>query len=728
MTKTIDVSMKVTAEHLVRSAFVYVRQSSARQVEYNLESQRRQYNMRQQANDLGWPDDKVVVIDDDQGKTGTIARTRAGFEQLATAVGRSEVGIVLSLEVSRLARNSPDWHHLIYLCRWTGTLMADEHTIYDPSHSSDRLLLGIRGQFAEMETDTSIHRMIEARWNKARRGEYLIVPPAGYEIDDSEQQVMTSDELVQEAIRTTFAKFDELGTARQVFIWFRDHDRQFPVRATRRRHPVVWVSPLYRHFLDVLRHPTYAGVYAFGQTKTVRGIDPADPTTVKVTRQRVDLEDWPVLIRDHHAAYISFEKFLENRERIRSNCVMTIRDDQAAKGPAREGKALLQGLVRCGHCGRRMTVSYGGRRSSPTTQRTVQYRCYARRNHYGDKDCQIVGGKQIDNVVVQAFLDAIAPAGVDAAVLADEQLRRETEAIERHWELRIESAKYQVDRAQRQYDAVEPENRIVARELERRWNEQLQQLEAVRSQARAAKQKLRPLTELELARAKQLGADLEVVWNKDTTTNRDRKQLLRYAIEEVQLRGEDKTYHVRIVWKGGLVTDHEVVRFRRGQWNVTPEDTVELMRKLAREFDDAQIARILNKQGRRSGPGNAFTKAVVAKLRRQHGIAHVEKRPAQDPREGPFTADEAARELGVSETTIHRWLRDGVLAGSQATPGAPWRIVLGDETRRRLCDGDAPTDWVGLTEAARRLGLAKSNREAHGVENRCIFRRLWSSG
>lgn len=343
-TASAERSSKITPGHLERAAHVYVRQSSYHQVEHNLESQRRQYELRRRAVDLGWPADRVTVIDEDQGMSSRDPGRRDGFTRLAAAVGRGEVGIVLSLEASRLARNNPEWHHLIYVCRWTGTLLGDELGIYDPADANDRLLLGIRGQMSELELETTIQRMVEARWSKARRGEFLTIPPAGYEIDDLEQCVMTSDLAVQQAIRTVFTKFDELGTARQVFVWWRDHALRFPVRRCQLKgHPVVWGPPRYASILDVLRNPIYAGAYVFGRTKLVREIDPTDPRRVQIRRERVAMDDWSVLIKDHHPAYISFEKYLENLGRLRNNTVMSRDDDEMSKGPAREGDALLQG-------------------------------------------------------------------------------------------------------------------------------------------------------------------------------------------------------------------------------------------------------------------------------------------------------------------------------------------------------------------------------------------------
>ncbi len=700
---------KIQSEHLQRVAYVYVRQSSPYQVEHHQESRRRQYDLAAWAEQAGWARERIIVVDQDQGRSAAVAHARDGFEGMATAVGRGEVGIVIGLEVARLARNSPDWHHLMYLCRWTRTLIADEHAVYDLSVNADRMVLGLRGQLSELEIDNSIRRMVEARWSKARRGEIMTIPPAGYEIDDEGQFVLTSDEAITHALRTVFAKFDELGTGRQVWVWWREQGLKLPVRRIEpRSHPVVWVAPSYRIILNILHHPIYAGAYVFGRSETVRKIDPGDGRTLRVRRMTRERTTWPVLIEDHHPAYITFATYRHNQERILGNKMMQVdNDDGRHRGAPREGRALLQGLVRCGRCGRPMLVSYGGSRGG-IQGRTLQYRCRGARPMTGAPECQLIGGQRIDQAVVKAFLEASCPAAVDVLARVEESIHHHNEAAARACELQIEKAQYVAERAERQYHAVEPENRVVARELERRWNERLLELESLRAQAEAAQQTLQPLTHAELARARELAADLDRVWHAATTTNPDRKGLLRCLIGEVQLTAEPTQYRVRIVWKGGAVTDRDIVRRKNGGVP-TPEDTIELVRKLAIEFDDAQIARILNKQGRRSGRDLPFTQSSVLSLRGKNQIPVCSKPRARDPHEGPFTADEAARELGVTMQTIHRWLRDGVLAGAQATPGAPWRIVLTADVRTRLKGGDAPKDWVGLSEAARRLGLAKSN-------------------
>jgi DNA invertase Pin-like site-specific DNA recombinase len=699
---------KIRPEHFERAAYVYVRQSSMRQVRQHNESARRQYELVDWICSIGWPKERVVLVDEDQGKSGANPNSRSGFERLASAVGRREVGIVVALEATRLARNSPDWHQLMYMCRWTDTLIADDHTIYDPTLNADRAVLGMRGQMSELEIELSIKRMQEARWNKAARGELMTIPPAGYDLDDLNQLQITSDEAVRHAIQTVFDKLPELGSARQILVWWQKQGLKFPVRRIElRTHPVLWLDPVYRMFLQTLRNPIYAGAYVFGKSETVRELDPEDPTKLRIRRRSLPEAEWRVLIRDHHPGYISYEKYGENRRRLQANSMMKSDPNQA--GPVREGAALLQGLVRCGHCGRTMGVGYGGSKRGTRTKLIFQYRCYGAKNSTAVKGCQTVGGKRIDQIVVATFLDVTEPAMVEAAAQANEELSKEVEASQRSWSFQVEKAEYEAERAHRQYDAVEPENRLVARQLEKRWNERLAELEETRQKANEAQMRQPRLSDEELRRVACLATSLGEVWAAETTTNRDRKNLLRCLIEEVQLRTESEHYQVRIVWKGGAATDRLVKRQKRGTAHRTSEEDIELVRKLAKQFDDAQIARTLNRQGRRTGLGNAFTKENVSSLRGRHKIPKCPKQPAKNAREGPFTADEAASELGVCTSTVHRWVRDGVLAGQQATSGAPWRIILTEEVRKRLSGGEAPDGWVGLTEAARRLGLSKPN-------------------
>lgn len=698
---------KIEATHRERQVWIYVRQSTLWQVEHNEESRRRQYALVDRAKTLGWSDEQVIVVDEDQGVSGSTPNNRTGFIRLVSAVGRGEVGMVMGVDLSRFARNSPDWHLLIYLCRFTCTLIADEHGIYDPDSSTDRLVLGVRGQMSEVEIETMLDRMATARWNKAQRGELTGIVPAGYERDEEGRIVITSDERVALAIRTVFEKLDELGSTRAVSTWMRSEGLLYPVRRKELRgHPVVWTTPTPARVRRTVKHPIYAGAYAFGRTEAVRVVEGGHGQRPEVKVRRRVRDGYAVLLRDHHEEYISFADHERIVEKLAERTPMTRARGEGHRGAVREGPALLQGLVRCGQCGRRMYVLYGGRRSQGSRPRTITYQC---KGAPGMGMCQAAGGKRIDQLVVAEFLKVTRPAAIEALVLAEKAARREAEEMERRWSLRVEQAQYEVSLARRRYEAVDPDNRIVARELERRWNERLVELEEVQARARVAEREHCALTEEEIREGRRLAMDLERLWDAPTTAVVDRKALLRTIIDEVQVRTSNETVELLVVWKGGACTELTLERHPYRPVHATPEDTVELIRRLALELDDTQIARVLNKQGRRGQMGRPYTKEAVRSLRRKNAIDRCQTPQARDPRQGPFTADEAAVELGVKSSTVHRWLRDGLLPGRQATPGAPWRIVLTEELRRRLEGGGAPKGWVRLGEAATRLGLTKSH-------------------
>ena len=696
---------KITNHHLDRMAYVYVRQSSPGQVLGHVEGRLRQYQLLDLAEKFGWPKERIKIVDTDQGKSGANPDSREGFRDLITAVARGEVGIILALEASRLARNSPDWHNMIYMCRWSTTLIADETTIYDPTDPSDRMILGIRGQMAEMELENSIDRMIKARWNKAARGEFLTVPPAGYDIDELGRFIKSRDETVRHAIETVFVKFDELGSASQVYNWWREEGLKFPIRRKiRHNQSIQWVGVCYKAFLRVLHHPIYAGVYAFGRTKSEKRLDTEGSGKIKT--KIIKRDQCEIFIRDHHDAYISYEKYLDNQGKIEGNTTMK-RTSDTQTGAVREGACLLQGIALCGKCGRALKVSYGGHKSL-TRGRIYQYRCFGSKPQSGSGDCQVIGGKRIDAVVVEAFIEVTQPAAEGAVKAAIDLAQNKNESLIKYWDLQIEKASYEVQRAFRQYDGVEPENRLVARTLEKNWEEKISELEQIKIKAKEATYRVPTLADGDLDRIRKLGKNLGKIWTAETTTNIDRKRLLRTLIEEVQLNVMEKSYSVKIIWKGGAITERSVPRLKGGKICATSEEDIDLIRKLAEEFDDAQIARTLSKQGRKSGRGLPYTKSSVMSIRGKNKIPACKPRQQKDPIAGPFTADEAAKELSVGMSTIQRWLRDGLLVGKQLTPCAPWQIILDTETRKRLTDGDAPKGWVGLTAAANYLNTSKA--------------------
>jgi excisionase family DNA binding protein len=689
---------KVQASHLGRNAVVYVRQSTFVQVEKNQESTRRQYDLVGRAQELGWSEEQVVVIDEDQGRSGATSEGRSGFARVMSEVALGQVGIVLAIEASRLARNNADWQRLIWFCSLTETLLADQDGLYDPSLLDDRMVLGLKGTISELEWHTIRKRLRDAAMNKARRGELEIILPAGYEWQIGGGIVLSPDRQVTDVLRLVFDKFDELGSSRQVALWLREQDIKLPRRQMNQpKGPLRWIEATKDAVYDVLTHPIYAGAYVYGRRRTLRQID-ADGN---VRKRSVGLrrDEWSVLIRDHHPGLIDWQRYEQIEKRMMEN-----RTYHGQPGPVREGAALLQGLVYCGSCGRRMAVAYNG-----NGRRFGQFICRRDWENRGSRYfCQTLGGRRIETAVVELFLDAVEPAGVEVALHALESIQHEQEQLAHHWRQRIERAEYEAELARGRYEAVDVANRLVSVELERRWNEALASALRVRREAEEhLRRVLHELSDFERQRILRMSQDVHRIWTAPTTTPRDRKRLLRSVLERVVLTAEEHTVKVSVEWKGGQVSKLEVERKRRGEPTyVTDKEVVELVRKLAVEggLDDTQIARVLIKRNMRTATGLTFTKLRVQSVRSQYQIPRATGHRGDEP---SLTAEQAAAELGVSDHTIHAWLRDGLLRGEQLMPGAPWRIVLDDDTRRRLAGENAPTGWVGFEQAARRLGVSK---------------------
>jgi excisionase family DNA binding protein len=609
-------------------------------------------------------------------------------------VALGHVGIVLAIEASRLARNNADWQRLIWFCSMTETLLGDQDGLYDPSLLDDRMVLGLKGTISELEWHTIRKRMREAALGKARRGELEIALPAGMEWDGQFGIRVSADRQVLDTIRLVFEKFDDLGSANQAALYFRDHGIKLPRRD--KGGAVRWMAPKPSMVYEFLTHPIYAGAYVYGRRRTIRQIDPSG--SLRIRSVAVGRGDWLVLIKDHHEGLISWERFENTQKRLMENYTKA---GFPGQGPVREGPALLQGLVYCGKCGRKMNVVYhkGG------IAQVVCRRVWSDREAGGY--CQILGERRIEEAVVALFLEAVQPAGVEVALRALEGVREEQETISRHWSQCIERAEYEADRARRRYEEVDPANRLVAAELERRWNEALEGVASMRRHAEEQLRKLkRELTDEDRESVRRMAQDIGRIWQQPTTAARDKKRLLRAAIERVVVTGEDGSVKVAIEWKGGEVNELSQQRARRGnQRPVTDDEVVDLVQRLAEQLDDLQIARVLNRRGLKTATGLTFAKRHVQSIRAAHQIPCAERRPLEA--EPVYTAEEAARELGVSSTTIHEWLRAGLLRGQQVVEGAPWRIALDEETRKRLAGTDAPEGWVDLREAVLRLGVSK---------------------
>ena len=691
-------STKVTASHLRRRACIYIRQSSGAQVEHNRESTDRQYRFVERAVSLGWRKDQVFVIDEDLAVTGSGLVDRAGFERLTSAVALGQLGIVLGLEVSRLARNNAEWYRLLDLCGVTDTLIGDADGIYHPALFNDRLVLGLKGTMSEAELHVLRARLAGGIRNKAERGELRRGLPIGFVWGDADGEVrMHDDEAITGVLRAVFDRFAEMGSARQVWLWLRAQNLKWPLQSCRLRE-ITWVVPTYAKIHQVLTNPVYAGAYVYGKSRHERYVD--ELGRVRKRLRRLPRAEWSIVLRDHHPGFIDWETFEANQARIAEN---TRPRRHEAEGAVREGAALLQGIATCGRCGRGLRVYYSGRNATPG------YYCAGATIINGRGEyCMRVGGLQIHEAVSDALLTAITPAGVEASLRAVELSLTEDDAARAQWRRQVERARYEAQRAERRYRAVDPDNRLVARGLEAEWEARLRELgEAERAIAQQEKQQSRALSEQERAGLRALGGDLRKVWNASATTDRDRKELLRSVLEEVIItidRAKQQA-HLVLRWRGGAIHEHDVdVRRVVQAANRTAEETVDLVRRLAVHYPDGIIAGILNRQGRATARGMRFTANRVCSLRTHWEIPRCERTDSSDGE--LVTVQKAAELLGIAASTVHRWINDGFIAAEQITPGAPWQIRVTDDLRARFVE-EAPAGYVAMLEATRILGVSR---------------------
>jgi DNA invertase Pin-like site-specific DNA recombinase len=690
---------KITTEHLRRCAVVYVRQSSSTQVENNRESTARQYQLAERAVDLGWSREQVKVFDEDLGISGSGLTDRAGFARMTAEVALGQVGLVLGLEVSRLARNNADWYRLLDLCGVTNTLIGDGDGIYHPGLFNDRLVLGLKGTMSEAELHVLRARLLGGIRNKAARGELSRGLPVGLVRGEGDGEVLLHpDESVAAALRAVFERFAEMGSARRVWLWFCSQGLRFPLHSNTLQD-IRWVTPTYTKIHQVLTNPFYAGVYVYGRTQQLSYIDESGRVRKRVkARPRAE---WPVFIRDHHPGFIDWETFETNQKRLAQN---TRPRPHQGGGAVREGSALLQGIAACGGCGRRLKVHYSGQYSTPG------YHCAGKTIVNGrGQYCLNVGGCQIDAAVAAAFLAALAPAGLEASLKAAEQLEADHETTVEQFRRDVERARYGAQRAERRYRAVDPDNRLVARGLEAEWENALRELKAAEGElARREHTKPLVLTPEERASLLALGKGLNAVWSGPTTTDRDRKELLRTLIEEVVMTidREKSNAHLTLRWRGGLLSELDVPLPRSRPAAIrTAEGTVELLRRLAAHYPDTVIAGILNRQGRTTATGLSFTANRVSSLRTNWKIPCFEA--ADHTPEGDcMTIERAAQTLGLAPSTLHRWLNDGFIAGEQVTPGAPWRIRVTEELRSLFVE-NAPEGYVKMFKAMNLLGVSR---------------------
>jgi DNA invertase Pin-like site-specific DNA recombinase len=690
---------KIQAHHHERLAYVYIRQSSPQQVIDHRESQDLQYQLATQARDMGWPEGQIVIVDDDLGKSAISAADRPGFQAMVAAVGLGRVGLILVTDVSRLARNCADWFQLLDLASIYATLISDASGLYDPRDYNDRLLLGLKGTFSEAQWYSMRAQLQAARLNKARRAELAMRLPVGYDRRADGQVIFLPDRQVQSVIHLVFDQFDRLSSARAVLTYFNQHQLQLPRRIPDGpdRGQITWVKPTYQASYAILKNPVYAGTYTYGRHRYVRL--PGAPQ--RPVSRPVPMGEWIVLKPDAFPGYISWEHYLQNQARLRENAASLPWSEGQVHGAPLAGTALLAGLLLCGRCGRPLRPRY---RDKPA------YVCESGHQQVGIPRCQRFSAAHIDQAVTELFLQALQPVPLEAALAAVAQAEAQQQKVADQWQLRLERARYEAELAQRRYERVDPDHRLVALELEKAWEDKLKAYQTLQQDwSHLQTQSLAPLSEAERQQLRQLAQDVPGLWQAETTTAPERKRLLRCLIRDVTLDSFSQPGFSRITlrWHTGASTTVTVPRPKPGRHS--SPSLLERIRDLAQSQPDELIATTLNQEGWRTYTGQPWTRQRVAGVRRKNHLPSacpwVSSSPG--PRgDGLISAAQAAQQLGVTPSMIADWFRRGLLTGQQRRPGTPIWLNLTAQDRARY-DGSATLapDLIPLQDAPIRLHL-----------------------
>jgi DNA invertase Pin-like site-specific DNA recombinase len=641
---------KITSDHLRRTACLYVRQSSMKQVIENQESTNRQYALKNRALALGWSIDKIIVIDDDLGLSGTSMQGRKGFQHLVAEVGLGHVGLVMGLEVSRLARNNTDWNRLLEICALTNTLLLDEDGLYNPGFFNDRLLLGLKGTMSEAELHLLRARLQGGILNKAKRGELKMRLPVGFIYDDSGRTVIDPDQQVKEAIEHLFSTFKRTGSAYAVVKHFRENGLKFPARVRSGPHAgeIVW-KPLYHYkVLRVLHNPRYTGTFVFGQTKTMR-----NPIDGKVRIQNIPQNEWKVIIPEAFEGYISWEQYQNNLKQLADNAAAHSNDRR--RSPPGSGPALIQGMVLCGKCGQRITVRYHTRKG----KLIPEYVCQKQGIQNAAKRCQSIQGEPVDELISKMLVEMVTPLNLEVSVKVFEEIQTRHEEVVQLHRIGLERARHEAELAQRRFLMVNPDNRLVADNLESRWNEALRTVAELEEKYNCLIEEYKDdMSSEKVECIKLLAKDFPAVWNDQRTSAKQRKRMVRLLIEDVTLLKTD-VIHVKVRFKGGDSTE-KCIPIPSLIWKKrkTSSEVIEQIREMAPMKTDSKIAKELNQQQLRSGTGLSFTGRRVYMLRRDYDIAG----PYEHLREQGFiTAEEFANKIGVHSGTVKKWGKAGIL-------------------------------------------------------------------
>lgn len=686
---------KITTEHLQKKAYVYVRQSTLGQVMHHQESTNRQYALKDKALSLGWSEREIRTLDRDLGMSGAQSQSREDFKTLLADVSLGEVGAVLALEASRLARSNTDWHRLIELCSLTGTLILDEDGVYDPADFNDGLLLGIKGTMSAAELHFLNGRLQGGKRNKAERGELRFPLPVGLCWDDGGGIVLDPDQEVQGAVRMVFRSFQETGSAYGVAHQFAETGLKFPKRA----YGGVWDGKLiWDHLTDsrvlsILKNPAYAGVYAFGRFRHVKEI--LQDGQIRQRVRKMPRDSWLVEIQNHHEGYTTWDEYLANQDQLQRN--RTQSPENVLPQSAREGLALLQGLLVCGQCGRRLTVRYRGNGGIYPT-----YECnWRKREGRSKKSCMSISCQPLDEALSERVLAAVCPEQLQLALLAQEELSQRDGSLRRQWDMRLQRAQYEADLAQRRYEQVDPDNRLVAGSLESRWNAALMQVEEVRRQMEDfCRRQTRTFTEQQRAQILALADDFPRLWQAPATPFKEKKRMLRLLVEDITVeRGADREVVLHARWTGGACEDLTATLPAKIQDRLRyPAERIEEIRQLAKKHTDAEIAELFNNRGGRSSRGKRFTAKMIGWIRYNHRIPTVELK-----RDDELTVAEVAARFGVSHYVVYYWIERNILPARQQAANRPYWITLTDEKTQEL------RDWV---QSSKRIAKPTSKRQS----------------
>jgi DNA invertase Pin-like site-specific DNA recombinase len=694
---------KVEDHHRQRPAYIYVRQSTMGQVRHHQESTERQYALKGKAVELGWDEANIRVLDRDLGVSGAQAAGRDDFKLLVADVSMRKVGAIFALEASRLARSSLDWQRLIELCALTRTVVVDEDGCYDPSDFNDGLLLGLKGTIAQAELHFIHARLQGGKLNKAKKGELRFPLPVGLCYDDTGGTVLDSDREVQGVVRLVFTYFRETGSAYAVVHRFAEEKLRFPKRAYGGawNGRLIWGRLTHSRVLGLLKNPSYAGVYVFGRYRSIKEASPDGQVQSRISLMPMDA--WRVMIPEHHPGYIGWEEFLHNREILEKN--RTNGAETLLSGPAREGLALLQGLLICGSCGRRLSVRYKGNGGIYPT-----YQCnWLRREGLSTTDCMTLHCDLLDATIAKRVLELIQPSQLEITLLALQELEKRDTSITRQWQMRLERAEYEAQLAQRRYEEVDPSNRLVAGTLEHRWNEALLQLEELNRQYAEFQDKhTRATTVEQKARVLALAQDFPRLWHAPTTQSKDRKRMLRLLIEDItvdRIRGRRQAVlHVR--WKGGVCEDLPVELPQPMADRVRyPKPIVDRVRKLAHELTDDQIAAGLNEAGLLSAKGKPFTVAMIQWIRYRHRIPAPQLKRADE-----LTVQQLAGTFNVSPHVVYYWIGRNVVQARRLNHGSPYWITLDPAKEHEL------RDWVRNSS---RIQKQRRKKDSESVLEEC---------